>query len=140
MNNITANEFNYLIEATKLFYDEAQIKQPKNLKYHYENLLNNKYIYIDIKINKGFLLGVISPSFLNPEEKQANELALYVNKKSRGTSTAKQLILNFEKEAKKQNCKSLYLCSLEKLEPTKMKRYYNRLGYNLSEYHYKKEF
>lgn len=133
------NELEYITDAAKRFYAEAGYEIPENIEEYYLELRNNPLIFTKTIIGKGFIVGFIAPSFLNPGRLQAQELAWYVEPEFRGTSTAIKLMKMYEAEALSRGCKEIGMVCLEALNPESTGRIYEKLGYNKHETHFIKE-
>lgn len=133
------SDIEYLTAAAKRFYAEIGISEFKGMQEYYEYILSIDGAFAKIINGKGFIVGLISPSFLNPNIKLCSELAFYVDKEYRGTSTAVKLLKMYEQHAIDNGCNQINLVSLEKLDAETVSNIYGRLGYNLLEKHFIKE-
>lgn len=129
----------YITAAAERFYAEAGIEFPGNAREYYTDVLNNPLVFAKVIEGKGFIVGMIAPSFLHPGKLQAQELAWYVEPEFRGTSTAIKLMKMYEAEAIKRGCKEIGMVCLEALDPVRTGNIYEKLGYNKYETHYIKE-
>lgn len=132
-------EFEYLKKASRMFYEEIGQDYNDLQDEIYKQLLENPMVVIKVIIGKGFIVGFEAPSFLDPLKKTLSEVAWFVEPKYRGTSTSIKLLKAFEKEGKKRNCDDVIMVCLEKLEPKKIGKIYERMGYNIIEHNYKKD-
>lgn len=132
------SDIEYLTAAAKRFYKEIGISHFDGMQEYYEYILSLDGAFAKVINGKGFIVGLISPSFLNPNIKLCSELAFYVDKEHRGTSTAAKLLKMYEKHAIDNGCNQISLVSLEKLDNT-AGNIYRKMGYNLLEKHFIKE-
>lgn len=132
-------ELEYITDAATRFYDEAGFEKPENMAEYYEELSNNPLIFTKTIIGKGFIVGMIAPSFLHPGKVQCSELAWYVEPECRGTSVSIKLMKMYEAEAKDRGCDKITMVCLEALNPEATGNIYKKLGYNRLETHFIKE-
>ena len=132
-------ELDYVIEAAGRFYAEAGFEYPDNAREYFKDLNENPIIFTIAERGKGFVVGFVAPSFLEPSKKLCQELAWYVEPQYRGTSVAIRLMKKYEEYAREQGCDQVTMVCLEQLDPDKVGRIYQKLGYNVSEHHFKKE-
>lgn len=135
----TDKEIEYITDAAERFYSEAGFEFPVNAIDYYRTILANPLIFAKVIVGKGFVVGMIAPSFLNPNRLQCSELAWYVEPEFRGTSTAIKLMKLYEKEGLDRGCNEISMVALERLNPEATGKIYKRLGYNKLEDHYIKE-
>jgi GNAT superfamily N-acetyltransferase len=133
-------ELNYIIEAAGRFYAEAGFEYPDNVREYYESLNINPLIFTVVDTGKGFIVGMIAPSFLEPDKLACTELAWYVEPEYRGTSVAIKLMKRYEKKAIESRCDIVTMVALNSLNPDKVGAIYKKMGYNTLEHHYIKEF
>lgn len=132
-------ELEYITDAAARFYAEAGIEFPENAKEYYQDLSNNPLVFTKTIIGKGFIVGMIAPSFLHPGRLQCSELAWYVEPEYRGSSAAIRLMMMYEAEALSRGCHEIGMVCLEALNPESTGRIYEKLGYNKHETHFIKE-
>lgn len=132
------SELDYITDAAKRFYDEAGFDIPDNIREYYEELSKNPLIFTKVIKGKGFIVGMVAPSFLHPGRLQCSELAWYVEPEYRGTSVALRLMKMYEQHAKDNGCYYVSMVCLEKLNPEATGKIYEKLGYNRLENHYRR--
>ena len=132
-------QLEYITDAAGRFYNEAGFEKPENMKEYYEELSKNPLIFTKTIIGKGFIVGMIAPSFLHPDRLQCSELAWYVETEYRGTSVALRLMKMYEQHAKDRGCDKITMVCLESLNPLSTGNIYKKLGYNKLETHFIKE-
>lgn len=135
----TKEELDYIIEAADRFYAEAGFAYPDNVREYYESLNENSFIFTVVERGKGFIVGMIAPSFLEPSKLACNELAWYVEPQYRGTSTAIRLMKKYEQKAIDSGCDIITMVALDSLNPEAVGAIYKKMGYNTLEHHFKKE-
>ena len=135
----TKEELDYIIEAADRFYTEAGFEYPDNVREYYESLNNNPLIFTVVEIGKGFIVGFIASSFLEPTKMLCSELAWYVEPEYRGTSVAIKLMKRYEKYAIDNKCDFVTMVCLDSLNPEEIGAIYKKMGYNALEHHYRKE-
>ena len=135
----TEEELDYIVRAARRFYKEAGFDFPDNAKEYYTNLLSNDIMFTKVIIGKGFVVGFVAPSFLQPSKKLCSELAWYVEPMYRGTTVALKLMKMYEREASERGCDQVSMVCLESLDPETTGDIYTRLGYKKLESHYIKE-
>lgn len=136
---INKEDLDYVIEAAGRFYAEAGFEYPDNVREYFEDLNENPIIFTIVERGKGFIVGFIAPSFLEPTKKLCQELAWYVEPQHRGTSVAIKLMKKYEAYAREQRCDQVTMVCLDNLNPVKVGAIYQKLGYNVAEHHFKKE-
>lgn len=132
-------DLEYIIEAAQRFYKEAGFEFPDNVREYYEKLAESPYIFTVVEPDKGFIVGMIAPSFLEPTKMMCSELAWYVEPEYRGTITAIRLMKRYEQHAIDSKCDFVSMVALEKLSPDAVGTIYKKMGYNALEHHYRKE-
>lgn len=136
----TSNEdLEYIIDAAERFYAEAGFEYPDNVREYYNQLNDNPLIFTVVERGKGFIVGFIAPSFLEPSKIQCSELAWYVEPEHRGSSVAIKLMKKYENFAKEKGCNYVTMVCLDNLNPDKVGDIYHKLGYNTLEHHFRKE-
>jgi GNAT superfamily N-acetyltransferase len=135
----TKEELDYIIEAAARFYAEAGIEYPDNVREYYESLNENPLIFTIVDIDKGFIVGVVAPSFLEPSKLACSELAWYVESEYRGTSVGIKLMKRYEQKAIDSKCDTITMVALDSLNPEAVGEIYKKLGYTTLEHHYRKE-
>ena len=88
----------------------------------------------------GFVLGIASPYIMNKKYLAGAELAWWVEPEHRKGTTGVRLLKAIEKSAKDLGVKMWSMMSLESVEPEKMERLYNALGYTPMERTYVRVF
>lgn len=131
-------DLDYITEAAQRFYDEAGFDIPENIREYYEELSHNPLIFTKVIKGKGFIVGMVAPSFLHPGRLQCSELAWYVEPEYRGTSVALRLMKMYEQHAKDEGCYYASMVCLESLNPEATGKIYEKLGYNRLENHYRR--
>lgn len=134
----TMTDLEYITEAAQRFYDEAGFDIPENIREYYEELSHNPLIFTKVIKGKGFIVGMVAPSFLHPSRLQCSELAWYVEPEYRGTSVALRLMKMYEQHAKDKGCYYVSMVCLESLNPEATGKIYEKLGYNRLENHYRR--
>ena len=132
-------DLDYIVEAAERFYKEAGFVYPDDIRAYYESLNQNPMIFTVVERGKGFIVGFVAPSFLEPTMIQCSELAWYVEPEHRGTSVAIKLMTRYEAYAKDKGCNYITMVCLESLSPESVGKIYHKLGYNTLEHHYRKE-
>lgn len=132
-------DLEYIIDAASRFYKEAGFEYPDNVKEYYETLDKSPSIFTVVDKGKGFIVGIVGQSFLEPQKLSCNELAWYVEPEYRGTSAAIKLMKRYEQEAIDRDCDYVTMVCLDNLDPEKVGKIYTKLGYNTLEHHYIKE-
>lgn len=135
----TEKELDYIIEAADRFYAEAGFAYPDNVREYYESLNDNPLIFTIVEPGKGFIVGFIAPSFLEPSKMLCSELAWYVEPEYRGTSVGIKLMKRYEQKAIDSNCDTIMMVALDSLSPDSVGAIYEKLGYTTLEHHYRKE-
>ena len=67
---ITENELNYIVSASKRFRDEAGIPQISDPLTYYGTILERPDVFTIVKEGKGFIVGLISSAFLEPDNRR----------------------------------------------------------------------
>lgn len=132
-------DLDYITSAAGRFYKEAGFAFPDNAREYFESVMGNPLVFTKTIIGKGFVVGFIAPSFLEPTKMICTELAWYVEPMYRGTTVALRLMKMYEKEASDKRCDQVSMVCLEALDPEKTGDIYTRLGYTKIENHYKKD-
>ena len=102
---------------------------PADVRAYAQEVLNNPLVFNCTLVGKGYIIGMAAPSFLNPERKQAQELAWYVEPEYRGTPVAIKLLRMYERKALDLGCQEVTMVALEALDPLKVEAIYKRAGY-----------
>ena len=135
----TDKELEYIISASRKFRKEAGIPQIENEIEYYGTILERPDVFAIVKEGKGFIVGLISPAFLEPNKIMVQELAWFVEKEYRNTSVAIKMLKEFEQTAIAEGADIVNMAMLEVLNSDKMDKIYRKLGYKLFETHYIKD-
>ena len=136
---IADKELDYLVEAAQRFHAEAGIPILDNAKEYYRNLHDIDGFFSIVIIGKGFIVGHVAPSFLQPSVKLCSELAWYVEPEYRGKMVALRLLKQYEAKAIELGAKQIGMVAINALSPKSTGDIYLKLGYNVAETHYIKE-
>lgn len=106
-----------------------------------KNMMKNPESYIMLVADNdapvvGMLIGMICPASWNRNELLAGECVWYVRKEHRGGSAGKELLSNFEKEAKDRGAKHIVMAHMCGENGRSLKAYYKRARYDQLEIHY----
>jgi GNAT superfamily N-acetyltransferase len=132
-------EFQYLVQAAIRFLIEANLPIAPNIEHYYRHILSLDNVFSHIIPNKGIIVGILSPSFLEPQHYLASELVWFVEPEHRNGTTGIKLLKEFERIAKERGATRVQMVCLEKMTPEVVGKIYTKLGYNLVEHHYLKE-
>jgi len=136
---ITDEELDYLVEAAQRFHKEAGIPILENAREYYKNLHNLEGFFSIVIIGKGFIVGNVSASFLQPSIGLCSELAWYVEPGYRGKIVAIRLLKAYEAKAIEMGASQIGMVAINAINPKDTEDIYLRLGYNIAETHYIKE-
>ena len=131
----------YVVEVIQKFapLSKAGIELPSNLHEIVTAYREQPHFICLGEDGKGGVIGVLSPSWLNPEILVVQELGWWVEPEYRGTTFAVRMLRAFEKEAKALGAEKVFMLSLEALSPDVLDKMYNKLGYMKLENIYIKE-
>lgn len=87
----------------------------------------------------GFVAGLVSPMFFNPNIKNAVELCMYLLPEHRKSRLGIELMLGFEAEARNRGCNKCVMSLLVESSPEGLATYYIRKGYRHIESSFIKE-
>lgn len=132
-------EFQYLVQAAIRFLIEANLPIAPNIEHYYRHILSLDNVFSHVIPNKGIIVGIVSPSFLEPQHYLASELVWFVEPEHRNGTTGIKLLKEFERLAAERGAKRLQMVCLESMTPDVVGKIYTKLGYNLVEHHYLKE-
>ena len=96
-------ELDYITEAAERFYEEAgfDFGDREKMRSYYKELKDSDVVFTKVIIGKGFVVGAIVPSFLEPWKRACQELAWYVEPEYRGGPSAIKLMKMYEKHAER---------------------------------------
>lgn len=134
----TDEEVEYITEASERFYKEGGFDLIEYPKEYYKSVLDNPVVFAEVIVGKGFIVGMIAPSFLHPGRLQCSELAWYVEPEYRGTTAALRLMRRYEKVARDNKCYYVSMVAIESLNPKATGKIYEKLGYTKLENHYRR--
>jgi len=139
VEKLKRDEMDYIMEASERFYESAGIPRESGLRAHYERLRGLKDCFVFTEIGKGFIVGFIAPSILEPGKLQAQEIAWWVEPEFRKTGVAIKLIKKYENEAIKRGANYIGMAALSALDLDGVETILHKMGYNNYEKHYRKE-
>lgn len=139
LEKIKREEMDYIIEASERFYEAAGMPRESGLRAHYERLRGLKDCFVFVEKGKGFIVGFIAPSILEPGKLQAQEIAWWVEPEFRKTGVAIKLIKKYENEAVKRGATYIGMAALSSLNLEGVESILYKMGYNTYEKHYRKE-
>lgn len=88
--------------------------------------------------NKGIIIGLVYPTFWNPDRLVAQELGFWVEPEYRGSGLSLDLMNQFEDKAKELGAEEITMIALEASNPKAVGRLYEKLGYHKLEHSYMK--
>ena len=131
----------YIVEAASRFYKEIGITPLDSATAYdyFKKIRGVEGVFTCVEIGKGFIVGHITQSFLQPHIKMCTEAAWFVEKEYRGTTVGIRLLKNYEKKARKKGAKQISMVSIGKLNAQSLDKIYTKMGYEPFEQHYIKE-
>lgn len=134
-------ELNYIVNAAQRFYSEIGIPPltTEEALSYYKEILKIPGVFVCVTIGKGFIVGHVTPSFLQPSVTLCTEAAWFVEKEYRGTTVGIKLLKDYENEAIRRGATQITMVNIRHLNMDGLDKIYTKLGYNLFEQHYLKE-
>lgn len=103
-----------------------------------EGILKNESIICICEEGKGVIIGIVYPTFWNPDVLVAQEIGWWVEPEYRKTSLGIRLLTQFEERAREKGAQKCYMIALESSSPDKVGGIYEKSGYSLLEHTYMK--
>ncbi len=150
IRKLTPDEVHLLAPSLKSFFAEGSLPGGFDVRHFIQSwrrLIESKIgvvfgVFQDGGATDGALIGslgaVLCPNLCAPNS-MAVESFWYVLPGQRGTTAALKLLRAFEGWAKDQGCRIVAMIHLENLQPAKLGKLYDRMGYKKVETHWVRE-